>query len=153
MTAVYKPYDTEGMRDFIRDRRAEGLAYLPVGKGAAAGVSKILARGGAVALLADRPFGEVREPRQPLRTPCAPSEAGPSSFAVRHGTPVVPGFILIDGPGKYRCVVEDPLWPTGTRPRAVKELLDRMARILEKYIVEHGDQWFCFEPVWGDNKN
>jgi KDO2-lipid IV(A) lauroyltransferase len=148
VTAVYKPYQTESMQDFIRDRRAEGLAYLPVGKGAAAGVSRILSRGGAVAILADRPYGEEGLPVT-LCGRTARMPKGPFVFAVRHGAPVVPGFVLIKGPGRYHCVVEEPLWPRGKGPAAVKDLLDRMARILEKYVVEHGDQWFCFEPVWG----
>ncbi len=147
VTAVYQPYKSRAMQNFIRDRRAEGLAYLPVGKGAAAGVGHILARGGAVAILADRPFGEEGEPvllcGREARLP-----RGPFIFAVRHGTPVVPGFILSEGPGRYRAVVEEPLWPSGKGPLAVKELLDRTARILEKYLAEHGDQWYCLEPAW-----
>jgi Kdo2-lipid IVA lauroyltransferase/acyltransferase len=147
VTAVYQPYKSEALQTFIRNRRAEGLSYLPVGRGAAAGVGRVLERGGAVALLADRPFGETGEPvdlcGRPARLP-----RGPFLFAVRHGAPIVPGFVLMEGPGRYRVVLEEPLWPSGKGLSAVKELLDRTARILEKYLSSHGDQWFCFEQVW-----
>lgn len=147
VTAVYQPYRSKALQAFIQARRAAGLDYLAVGKGAAAGVGRVLDRGGAVALLADRPFGETGEPVQ-LCGRTARLPRGPFLFAVRHGAPIVPGFVLMDGPGKYRCVVEEPLWPAGKGPAAVKDLLDRTALILEKYVSSHADQWFCFEPVW-----
>lgn len=146
-TAVYQPYRSEALQDFIQRRRAPGLGYLPVGKGAAAGVGRVLARGGAVALLADRPFGEEGE-QVTFCGRTARLPRGPIVFAVRHGAPVVQGIVLMEGPGRYRVVAEEPLWPSGKGAAAVKELLDRTARILEKYLSLHAEQWFCFEPVW-----
>jgi KDO2-lipid IV(A) lauroyltransferase len=147
VTAVYQPYRSRLLREFIQERRASGLGYLPVGKGAASGVGKILSRGGAVAVLADRPYGEAGEEvmlcGRPARLP-----RGPFLFAARHGAPVVQGAVLMEGPGAYRVVLEEPLEPSGKGPAAVKELLDRTARILEKYITLYAEQWFCFEPVW-----
>ena len=146
-TAVYQPYRSRVMQKFIQRRRAAGLDYLPVGRGAAVGMGRVLARGGALAVLGDRPFGEEGESvllcGRPARLP-----KGPFLFAVRQGSPVLPSFVLLEGPGRYRAVIEDPLWPAGKGPEAVKELLDRMARILEKYILHHADQWYCFESVW-----
>ena len=49
VTAVYQPYRSKALQAFIQGRRAMGLAYLPVGKGAASGVGRVLDRGGAVA--------------------------------------------------------------------------------------------------------
>lgn len=147
VTAIYQPYQSAAMQEFIQSRRADGLSYLPVGKGAARGMSKILDRGGVVAILGDRPFGEDGEPvllcGREARLP-----RGPFLFAAHHGTPIVPGFVLIEAPGRIVTVVEDPLWPVGKGPAAVKDLLDRTALILEKYLIEHAEQWYCFESAW-----
>ena len=145
VTAVYQPYRSEAMQRFIQRRRAPGLHYLAVGRGAAHGVMKALRRQESVAMLGDRPFGEDGFPivlcGKPARLP-----RGPFLFSCRNGTPIVPGFVLMDGNGRYRGVVEDALWPTG--PEDVQNLMDKMAQVVGKYISTHADQWFCFEPVW-----
>lgn len=147
VTAVYQPYRSAAMQNYIQRRRAAGLSYLAVGKGAAHGVAQVLGRGETVALLADRPFGEpgerVRLCGRPARLP-----RGPYLFSVRSGAPIVPGFVLMDSPGKYRTVLEEPLWPEGKGAMAVQILLDKMAQVLEKYLARCADQWYCFEPVW-----
>jgi hypothetical protein len=115
--------------------------------GAALGVARVLERRESVAILADRPFGEVGETvslcGRPARLP-----RGPFLFAARSGAPLVPGFVLMEGPGRYRVVVEDPIWPTGKGHAAVQILLDKMAQVLGKYLAQHAEQWYCFEPVW-----
>lgn len=147
VTAVFQPYRSPTMQRYIQNRRAPGLSYLAVGKGAALGVSRVLDRREAVAMLADRPFGETGERvtlcGRPARLP-----RGPFLFAARSGAPLVPGFVLMEGPGRYRTVVEEPMWPSGKGHAAVQILLDKMAQVLGKYIAQHGEQWYCFEPVW-----
>lgn len=149
VTAIYKPYRSAAMQRFIQNRRAPGLRYLAVGKGAAAGVGQVLHRRESVVFLGDRPFGEegsrVSLFGRPARLP-----RGPFLFACRYGAPIVPGFVVRDGPALYRGVVEDPLWPDGAGSDAVDDLLARVARVLEKYIARYADQWFCFEPVWNE---
>lgn len=151
VTAVYQPYRSRAMQDFIQRRRAPGFQYLAVGKGAALGVARVLGRRETVAILADRPFGEegvtVSLCGKPARLPW-----GPFLFACRYGAPLIPGFVLKETPGHYRVVVEDPLWPQGRGARGAKELMDRLARILENYLSLYGDQWYCFEPVWDETK-
>lgn len=147
VTAVYQPYTSKAMQKYIQERRAPGLNYLAVGKGAALGVARVLERRESVAILADRPFGEAGEIvslcGRPARLP-----RGPFLFAARSGAPLVPGFVLMEGPGRYRVVVEDPIWPTGKGHAAVQILLDKMAQVLGKYLAQHAEQWYCFEPVW-----
>jgi KDO2-lipid IV(A) lauroyltransferase len=146
-TAVFQPYRSGRMQKFIQKRRAPGLGYLAVGRGAARGVARALERGEAVAILADRPFGEDGVPvtlcGRPARLP-----RGPFVFACRFGVPALPGFVLMERPGHYCVSVDEPLWPTGRGPADVQDLMDRFARVLEKYLAKHADQWYCFEPVW-----
>ncbi|MBK6880677.1 MAG: lysophospholipid acyltransferase family protein [Elusimicrobia bacterium] len=145
VTAVFQPYKSRAMQRFIQKRRAPTLRYLAVGRGAAHGVGKVLKNHGSVVMLADRPFGEdgatVTLCGRPARLP-----RGPFLFACRFNTPVIPGFVVMDRPGHYRTIVEAPLWPEG--PDAVKNLMDKMALVLEKYLTLYADQWYCFEPVW-----
>lgn len=147
VTAVYQPYRSKAMERFIQSRRSPALDYLAVGRGAARGIANVLRRRGVVAMLGDRPFGEdggdVTVCAKPMRFP-----RGPFLLAARSSVPVIPGFALMDEPGRYRVVVEEPLWGEGPDP--VQNLMDKMACVLAKYIATHGDQWYCFEPVWND---
>lgn len=145
MTAVFQPYRSRAMQGFIQKRRAAALKYLAVGRGAAHGIGKVLKNREAAVLLADRPYGEDGAPVTLCGRP-ALLPRGPFLFACRFNTPVVPGFVVMDRPGHYRVVVEEPLWPEG--PGAVKNLMDKMALVLEKYVTQYADQWYCFEPVW-----
>jgi lauroyl/myristoyl acyltransferase len=146
-TAVYQPYTSKAMQDFIQARRAPGLNYLAVGKGAAQGVADVLRKKEVVALLGDRPFGEAgarvimcgKEARLPR---------GPFLFACRFGAPIIPAFVVRDRPDHYTALIEDPLWPEGQGPKALHHLLDRTAKTLERIIAEYADQWYCFEEVW-----
>lgn len=150
VTAVFQPYRSKTMQNFIQTRRAPGLTYLAVGRGAAHGIAKTLRRHESVALLADRPFGEdggtVTVCGSPMRFP-----RGPFLFASRFGVPVLPGFALMERPGLYRVVVEEALWAEGPDP--VQNLMDKMAQVLGKYVATHGDQWYCFEPLWDGFEN
>jgi KDO2-lipid IV(A) lauroyltransferase len=147
VTAVYKPYSSARMQDFIQKRRAPGLRYLAVGKGAAAGIARRLRHREVVAILGDRPFGEegalVEICGRKARLP-----KGPFLFSCYHGAPVIPGFVVREAPGRYRAFVEDPLWPEGKGPDAVDDLLRRMACVLENRLARHGSQWYCLEPFW-----
>jgi len=145
VTAVFQPYRSRAMQHFIQSRRPSGFSYLAVGRGAAHGIAKALRRRETVAMLGDRPFGEdggrVSLCGSEIRLP-----RGPFLFASRLGCPILPGFALMDRPGHYRVVVEGPLWPEGPDP--VQNLMDKMAQVLGKYVATHGDQWYCFEPLW-----
>jgi len=147
VTAVFKPYRSRLMQRFIQKRRAPGLKYLAVGKGAAVGVGKVLGAREVVAFLGDRPFGEdgadVRVCGKTTKLP-----RGPFLFACRFGAPIVPGFVVREAPGRYKGFVEEPLWPDGKDAAAVDDLLRRTAKVLETYFSRYGDQWYCFEPIW-----
>lgn len=145
VTAVFQPYRSRVLQGYIQRRRAGALRYLAVGRGAAHGVGKVLKNRESVVMLADRPFGEDGVPVT-LCGKMARLPRGPFLFACRFGVPVIPGFMVMDEPGRYRAVMEAPLWPEG--PDGVQNLMDKMASVLEKYIAQHADQWYCFEPVW-----
>jgi KDO2-lipid IV(A) lauroyltransferase len=144
VTAVYRPYQSPTMQNFIQRRRSPHLQYLAVGQGAAKGIVRVLERRETVAILGDRPFGEEGVPVS-LCGGTILLPRGPFLFSCRYNVPLIPGFVFRARPGIYRAVVEDPLWPNG---QGAQELMERLARILERYLALYGEQWYCFEPVW-----
>jgi len=145
VTAVYRPYRSRVMQSFIQSCRSPKIHYLAVGRGAAQGVMRALRKGEGVALLGDRPYGEdgglVSVCGRPTRWP-----RGPFLFSCRTGSPMLPGFVLMDAPGHYRCVLEEPLWPGSTFEP--EKMMDKMAQLLGQYISAYPEQLYCFEPMW-----
>ncbi|MEP6471974.1 MAG: lysophospholipid acyltransferase family protein [Acidobacteriota bacterium] len=77
---------------------------------------------------------------------------GPFRVAMATGAAVLPAFILRTDDGRYRAVIEAPLEivRTGDRDAALKENLSRYVAILERYVYERPEQWYCFYPFWDD---
>ena len=150
VTAVYQPYQSSALQNFIQKRRAPGLKFLAVGEGAAKGMARVLKQQEAVALLGDRPFGEEGLPVT-LFGKKARLPKGPFVLACRHGVPVIPGFVIRERAGFYRGIVEEPLWPQGRSTRAVQNLMQQAVQVLQVYISRYAEQWYCFESVWPEN--
>jgi lauroyl/myristoyl acyltransferase len=77
---------------------------------------------------------------------------GPLLLAMASGATVLPAFIVRLPDGRYRAIVEDPL-PIETgddRDAALRRNLERYVRLLERYVREYPDQWYCFYPFWDD---
>ncbi len=146
-TAVYQPYRQAAMRRFIQKHRAQRINYLAVGEGAANGINRILENQKIIAMLADRPFGEegifVELCGKKARLP-----RGPFLFACRNGSPVLPCFVIRESLGCYKGIVEAPIWPQSKKRQSVDEMAKQMARVLEKNIAQHAEQWYCFEKIF-----
>ena len=65
---------------------------------------------------------------------------------------VLPAFIIQMPDGRYRAVVEEPLTVEsgGDREAALRVNLERYVAILERYVREFPEQWYCFYPFWDD---
>jgi len=77
---------------------------------------------------------------------------GPLLLAMASGATVLPAFIVRLPDGRYRAVVEDPLKidADGDRDEALRRNIERYVAILERYVREYPDQWYCFYPFWDD---
>ena len=77
---------------------------------------------------------------------------GPLRVAMASGATVLPAFIVRVPDGRYRAIVEAPLpiETSGDRDEALRENLRRYAALLERYVREYPDQWYCFYPFWDD---
>lgn len=77
---------------------------------------------------------------------------GPMRVAMATGATVLPAFIIRMPDGRYRAVVEEPLVIDrgGDREAAFQANLRRYIAILERYVLAHPEQWYCFYPFWDD---
>lgn len=77
---------------------------------------------------------------------------GPMRVAMATGAKVLPAFILRRSDGRYRAIIEAPLEIErgGDRDAALKTNLARYVAILERYVRENPEQWYCFYPFWDD---
>ena len=111
-----------------------------------------LKRGHLVAIVGDRPVTG-----QGIRVSYFGREAlmpdGHAALARRFNAVIVPTFMLMTESGKYRFVVDDPVTPrvTDDFEADVRDTVDRLARIYERYVREHPEQWYVFRSIWGQD--
>ena len=72
--------------------------------------------------------------------------AGPGVLAHRTGAPVICGYCVRLGPGRFRIVMEPALDPAAFPSNAA--LNHAIAAIAERHIREHLHQWCIFRPLW-----
>jgi lauroyl/myristoyl acyltransferase len=114
-------------------------------------VLRALSSNGIVAMQGDRDFDNSG-----VGVPFFGREAffprGPLRVAMASGATVLPAFIVRVPDGRYRAIVEAPLEIDAGRDRdaALSRNLQRYVAILERYVGEYPDQWYCFYPFWDD---
>jgi KDO2-lipid IV(A) lauroyltransferase len=77
---------------------------------------------------------------------------GPFLVAMATLATVLPAFIVRMPDGRYRAIVEAPLEieRNGDRETALRVNVGRYVEILERYVAENPEQWYCFYPFWDD---
>jgi len=77
---------------------------------------------------------------------------GPLRVAMSTGAVVLPAFIIRAPDGRYRAIIEEPLpvETAGSRDSALKTNLERYVAVLERYVRQYPEQWYCFYPFWDD---
>ncbi len=114
-------------------------------------VLRALSGNGIVAMQGDRDFDNTG-----VAVPFFGREAffprGPLRVAMASGATVLPAFIVGMPDGRYRAIVEEPLTIEGgdDRDAALQANLRRYVAILERYVRQYPEQWYCFFPFWDD---
>jgi lauroyl/myristoyl acyltransferase len=114
-------------------------------------VLRALSHNGIVAMQGDRDFDNTG-----VAVPFFGREAyfprGPLRVAMASGATVLPSFIVRMPDGRYRAIVEEPLVVESGEDRdaSLRRNLERYVAILERYVREYPDQWYCFYPFWDD---
>ncbi|HEY7575587.1 MAG TPA: acyltransferase, partial [Thermoanaerobaculia bacterium] len=77
---------------------------------------------------------------------------GPLRIAMATEATVLPAFIIRVEDGRYRAVIEEALTIErgSDREAALRANLGRYVAILERYVRQHPEQWYCFYPFWDD---
>ncbi len=143
---VYDHPDPRVAQLFRRYREARGIKVMPI-TGAAARMRSAL-RAGSLGIVADRDFtGKGIEVSFLGVRVSVPS--GYVALAVSEGVPIIPGFCLRDSDGKYRLMVEEPLFSPGRTSPDVAHIVASYIRLVEKQVEKHPEQWYLFDRVGG----
>lgn len=79
---------------------------------------------------------------------------GAAYLALASGAPVVPVFVLLEK-GRYATIMEAPIFFTGGHGRhalAIREGMESLVAVFERYIGAYPDQWYNFFDFWGEEK-
>ncbi len=78
---------------------------------------------------------------------------GAVQLALKYGCPVIIGFSVRQPDDKSVVFIEPPLEfiKTGQPELDICEGVQKIARILEKYIRQYPDQWLMFQKIWDEN--
>ena len=114
-------------------------------------VLRALARNEIVAMQGDRDFDNTGVP-VPFFGRDAYFPRGPLRVAMATDAAVLPAFIVRVPDGRYRAIIEEPLVVDrgGDREVTLRRNLERYVAILERYVRQYPDQWYCFFPFWDD---
>ena len=149
VSVVALPHEDPRMdRLFNRQRRRCRVEVIPVGAGAARRSLQRLREGRLLGLVGDREFSH-----NGLRLPTCGHQLilprGPATLSLRSRAPILPTFLIREGPGAFRLFVEAPLWPP---PRAhdeeaVRAVTQAYLAVFERYLKRFPDQWLMFQPA------
>ncbi|UCD56227.1 MAG: lysophospholipid acyltransferase family protein [Candidatus Hydrogenedentota bacterium] len=80
----------------------------------------------------------------------AATTPGPAMLALRTGAALVPAFMLREGPGRHRLIIERPIEVvrTGDAEADVVAATQRCVGVLEEYARKYPSQWFWVHRRW-----
>jgi lauroyl/myristoyl acyltransferase len=128
-----------------RLRGAFGVTFIP--SKSAVTIYRVLRRGGAVGVLADRAVTGVGE-RVPFFGRPALLPAGHVLLAQRTGAPLIPGFAIREPQGFCAEILPPLQLVEGRSQEALHENVSRWASVLEGYVARAPDEWAVFDRVW-----
>jgi len=75
---------------------------------------------------------------------------GAIQIALASGAPLVPSFIVRDGAYHHRQIICEPLdlIREGSKEELLEKNMQKIIKVLEKYITENIDQWVMFHNIW-----
>lgn len=130
-----------------------GVTEIPIDNSAGPTLSvlRALEQNGIVAMQGDRDFNNTGIAVPFFGRP-AYFPRGPFRVAMATGAAVLPAFIRRVPDGRYRAILEEPLEIVrgGDRDAALRTNVSRYVAILERYVRENPEQWYCFYPFWDD---
>jgi len=154
MSAVTEVVEPPALFDwFVRTRERIGIRVIPLGPDSATRITRHLAAGRVVCLLADRDLSgtgiEVEFFGERTTVP-----GGPALLALRTGAPLVAGAAYFaDGSGHVgRFLAEIPTHREGRMRDDVTRVTRALVREMEAAIRVAPEQWLLMQPNWPSDR-
>lgn len=144
MSVVARDANDEGLQARVaRIRGGSGVTVLSRGNSARAILQKLREKE-TIAILPDQNSDEAYLPF--FGKPCG-TVLGPAVLHLRTGAPLVPGFCLRVGPGKYRVEVFEPMeYERGSA--TPEQIMTDVNKVLEGVIRRYPEQWLWLHDRW-----
>jgi KDO2-lipid IV(A) lauroyltransferase len=144
MSVVARDANDEGLQASIaRIRGGRGLTLLSRGNSARAILQKLKNRE-TIGILPDQNADESFVPF--FGKPCG-TTLGPAVLHLRTGAPLIPGYCVRVGPGKYRVEIFEPMEYVRNQDTPEKVMSD-LNEILERVIRKYPEQWLWLHDRW-----
>jgi len=129
-------------------RQSNGIVMVPLDTAPRALIQALRA-GEMVGLALDRDITKTGPLVNFLGAP-AQMPDGAVQLALKYGAPVVMGFSVRRPDNRSEVFIEPPLYftKTGDAARDIREGVQRLAAVMEKYIRQYPDQWLMLHPIW-----
>ena len=149
VTSVVEHIRPERLYSYVlRLRTSHGLRMVP-SDGPMLSLFRALKRGELIGLACDRAAaGNVREVMFfgcPARLP-----QGPVEMALRTGAPLLPVRALRLPDESFKITIEPPIdvESTGDMEADIARGMERLVRVMERWIAANPDQWLVSVPIW-----
>ncbi|MCK5430883.1 MAG: hypothetical protein KAI94_15500 [Anaerolineales bacterium] len=148
MTVVVEPINPPILLNYVTQLRERfGLNMLPAKSGALKQIFKLLRKGEMLLFALDRDTAGARVQSTFFgKETSMPAEA--VKIAMRTGAAIVPVFGSRRSDGKYNLYIEPELDIIRNGNGSVEQNMERIARVMEKYIRRFPEQWVVLEPIW-----
>jgi len=80
---------------------------------------------------------------------------GPAYLALASGAPVIPVFVPLEN-GRYSTLMDEAIYfrgGHGQHGEAIREGMERLVAVFERYIRQYPDQWYNFYYFWEEFTN
>jgi len=148
---TYREPDEKVNQARERLRRERGINFIYVDREESSPFAiveavSVLNRNEVLALLGDRDGSSQTAPFRFFGR-SMPIPVGAAYLALASGAPVIPVFVPLER-GRYAAVMEEPVYfraaQRGDRERVVREGVERILRVFERYLRSYPDQWYNF---------
>ncbi len=146
--------DTEDGFEAIRQnlRQKLGVIEAPIDDGWAIWIKlrDALRADEVVVLQGDRALPGQKAQSAPVAGGHVALPLGPLMLAMASDAPIVPIFTLATAPGRCRVIVEEAIIvdPQAEPVNGVHPALLKIAKVIEKYVVAHPDQWLVLDRAF-----
>jgi KDO2-lipid IV(A) lauroyltransferase len=127
----------------VRGRAATGAELIDV-RGGAPEMLRALRANRMVAVMIDQYARRTRAVQVPLFGVRCPTSAGIATLALRSGAPVLPFYVVREGPERHRATLLPPVEmpDTGDRRADIETGTARCNAVIESLIRKHPEQWW-----------